>query len=128
MSSFNRFGHKALTVLLTCVTLLLGAVAYAQGDPSGKVVDSNGEPIIGASVIVKGTVIGVMTDLFPWANKKQIKEAMAAKLSSMSREDADRSLRPVKTGRTRLIDWIAEEDILAKRDREYAEALAKRRI
>ena len=73
-------------------------------------------------------VIGVMTDLFPWANKKQIKEAMAAKLSSMSREDADRSLRQVKTGRTRLIDWLAEEDILAKRDREYAEALAKRRI
>lgn len=73
-------------------------------------------------------VIGVMTDLFPWANRKQIKEAMAAKLSSMSREDADRSLRQVKTGRTRLIDWIAEEDILAKRDREYAEALAKRRI
>ena len=73
-------------------------------------------------------VIGVMTDLFPWANRKQIKEAMAAKLSSMSREEADRSLRQVKTGRTRLIDWIAEEDILAKRDREYAEVLAKRRI
>ena len=63
MSSFNRFGHKALTVLLTCVTLLMGGIAYAQSDPSGKVVDSNGEPIIGASVIVKGTVIGVMTDV-----------------------------------------------------------------
>ena len=73
-------------------------------------------------------VIGVMTDLFPWANKKQIKEAMAAKLSSMSREDADRSLRPVKAGRVRLIDWIAAESILAKRDREYAEALVKRRV
>ena len=73
-------------------------------------------------------VIGVMTDLFPWANRKQIKEAMAAKLSSMRREDADRSLRPVKAGRVRLIDWIAAESILAKRDREYAEALAKRRV
>ena len=73
-------------------------------------------------------VIDVMTDLFPETNRKQIKEAMKAKLSSMSREDADRSLRPVKTGRTSLIDWIAEEDILAKRDREYAEALAKRRV
>lgn len=72
-------------------------------------------------------VIGVMTDLFPETNRKQIKEAMKVKLSSMSREDADRSLRPVKAGRVRLIDWIAEEDILAKRDREYAEALAKRR-
>ena len=73
-------------------------------------------------------VIGVMTDLFPETNRKQIKEAMKVKLSSMSREDADRSLRPVKTGRTRLIDWIAEEDIFAKRDLEYAEALAKRRV
>lgn len=73
-------------------------------------------------------IIGVMTDLFPWANRKQIKEAMAAKLSSMSREDADRSLRPVKAGRVCLTDWIIEEDVLAKRDREYAEALAKRRI
>lgn len=73
-------------------------------------------------------VIGVMTDLFPWANRKQIKEAMAAKLSSMSREDADRSLRAVKAGRVRLTDWIIEEDVLVKRDREYAEALAKRRI
>ena len=73
-------------------------------------------------------VIGVMTDLFPWANTKQIKEAMKVKLSSMSREDADRSLRPVKAGRVRLIDWIAAESILAKRDREYAEALAKRRV
>ena len=73
-------------------------------------------------------VIDVMTGLFPWANRKPIKEAMAAKLSSMSREDADRSLRPVKAGRVRLIDWIAAESILVKRDREYAEALAKRRI
>lgn len=73
-------------------------------------------------------VIGVMTDLFPQANRKQIKEAMRAKLSSMSREDADRSLRPVKVGRVRLIDWIAAESIFAKRDREYAEALAKRRV
>lgn len=74
------------------------------------------------------SVIEVMTGLFPKANRKQIKEAMATKLSSMTREDADRSLRPVKIGRIRLIDWIAEENILAKRDREYAEALAKRRI
>ena len=73
-------------------------------------------------------VIDVMTGLFPWANRKQIKEAMKVKLLSMSREDADRSLRPVKAGRVRLIDWIAAESILAKRDREYAEALAKRRV
>lgn len=74
------------------------------------------------------SIIEVMTDLFPKANRKQIKEAMTVRLLSMSREDADRSLRPVKVGRVRLIDWIAEENILTKRDREYAEALAKRRV
>ena len=73
-------------------------------------------------------IIDVMTGLFPETNRKQIKEAMKVKLLSMSREDADRSLRPVKAGRVRLIDWIAAESILAKRDREYAEALAKRRV
>ena len=73
-------------------------------------------------------IIEVMTDLFPKANRKQIKEAMTVRLLSMSREDADRSLRPVKAGRVQLIDWIAEENILVKRDREYAEALAKRRV
>ena len=73
-------------------------------------------------------VIDVMTGLFPETNRKQIKEAMKVKLLSMSREDADRSLRTVKAGRVRLIDWIAAESILATRDREYAEALAKRRV
>lgn len=31
---------------------------YAQSKVTGKVVDSNGEPVIGASVIVKGTSLG----------------------------------------------------------------------
>ena len=29
----------------------------------GKVVDASGEPVIGASVVVKGTTTGVITDL-----------------------------------------------------------------
>ena len=49
-------------------------------------------------------IIDVMTGLFPETNRKQIKEAMKVKLLSMSREAADRSLRPVKAGRVRLID------------------------
>jgi TonB-linked SusC/RagA family outer membrane protein len=47
--------------------LLLGAVcslgALAQSRVTGKVVDANGEPVIGASVMVKGTSNGVVTDL-----------------------------------------------------------------
>ena len=36
--------------------------AFAQKQVSGTVVDAAGEPIIGASVIVKGTSTGTVTD------------------------------------------------------------------
>ena len=39
------------------------AVAQQTGIIKGKVVDSNGEPIIGANVIVVGTTVGGITDL-----------------------------------------------------------------
>ena len=35
---------------------------YAQNKVSGKVVDATGEPVIGASVIIKGTSTGTVTD------------------------------------------------------------------
>jgi len=45
--------------------LLMGFVSYAQNRlVSGKVVDSNGEPVVGASVVVVGqTSLGAATDL-----------------------------------------------------------------
>ena len=44
--------------------LLLGSVAFAQNRQlSGKVVDRDGEPIIGASVMVAGQNIGAVTDI-----------------------------------------------------------------
>ena len=47
-----------LALLTVCST-----AAMAQGKVSGKVVDATGEPVIGASVIVKGTSNGTVTDL-----------------------------------------------------------------
>ena len=47
-----------LALLTVCST-----AAMAQGKVSGTVVDANGEPVIGASVIVKGTSNGTVTDL-----------------------------------------------------------------
>lgn len=47
-----------LVVMVVCSTM-----AMAQGTISGKVVDAAGEPIIGASVMVKGTTTGTVTDL-----------------------------------------------------------------
>ncbi|WP_146078589.1 SusC/RagA family TonB-linked outer membrane protein, partial [Prevotella sp. MGM1] len=44
--------------------LLSMQMSFAQGGSvSGTVVDENGEPVIGASVLVKGTKTGVVTDL-----------------------------------------------------------------
>lgn len=50
----------------TLLTLLLAlscfAIASAQRTISGKVTESNGDPLIGASVLVKGTTTGTVTD------------------------------------------------------------------
>ena len=76
---------KKKTVLMTCLTMTLLSqtmvckaaaspllkVQTAQQDSktfpkvSGKIFDNNGEPIIGASVIVKGTSNGSVTDMDP---------------------------------------------------------------
>jgi len=55
--------------LLACITLFAGVVAYAQVTTSslgGRVVDQNGEPVIGAAVLAQhepsGTVYGAVTN------------------------------------------------------------------
>ena len=49
---------------LFCLALLASAAVFAQtGRVSGKVLDENGEPLIGAGVVVKGTTNGTMTGL-----------------------------------------------------------------
>ena len=45
------------------VALLVSTIAFAQGTISGSVTDgSTGDPLPGASVLVKGTTNGVTTD------------------------------------------------------------------
>ena len=50
-------------LFLILVMLSAAVYAFAQNSISGTVVDSNGEPLVGVSVIVKGTTTGTMTDL-----------------------------------------------------------------
>ena len=50
-------------LLLLAVAAVCSTVAMAQGRVTGKVVDAAGDPIIGASVMVKGTSNGAVTDL-----------------------------------------------------------------
>ena len=63
MKSLISVSHRALTALVACVALLLtGVSAFAQ-TTSGKVIDTNGVPVIGAAVMVPGTTNGVTTDI-----------------------------------------------------------------
>jgi TonB-dependent starch-binding outer membrane protein SusC len=49
---------------LVFALLLLGSAAlWAQKTITGKVTDDNGEALIGASILVKGTVKGTITDI-----------------------------------------------------------------
>jgi len=46
------------------ITLMLGQIMISQTQISGTVFDQNDEPLLGATVLVKGTSLGVQTDLF----------------------------------------------------------------
>ena len=60
-SSFQRWRGQALAALLS---FCMAVVAFAQqGAVKGKVLDEQGEPIIGANVVEKGTTNGTITDL-----------------------------------------------------------------
>ena len=60
LSSLRHWKVSFLSMLLSlCVT----AAFAQQGAIKGKILDENGEPIIGANVIEKGTTNGTITDL-----------------------------------------------------------------
>jgi iron complex outermembrane receptor protein len=54
---------KRLMTLLVSVTVLSLTSAFAQYTAKGVIVDKNGEPVIGAAVLQKGTQNGTETDL-----------------------------------------------------------------
>ncbi|MBN2613659.1 MAG: SusC/RagA family TonB-linked outer membrane protein [Bacteroidales bacterium] len=63
LSSLRR--EKVLRFLLFSILLFLGASIFAQGNRTvkGLVVDENEDPVIGATIILKGTTIGAVTDI-----------------------------------------------------------------
>lgn len=58
----NRFVHK-LTFFMLCTLLSLNLAAQNQKKIKGTVLDEKGETIIGASVAIRGTAIGTVTDV-----------------------------------------------------------------
>ncbi|MBR4233213.1 MAG: TonB-dependent receptor plug domain-containing protein, partial [Bacteroidales bacterium] len=61
----NELFHRLAAVVLTSVMFLVGTAAFGQNRSiSGTVVDSNGLPVIGASVMVAGNnSLGTVTDI-----------------------------------------------------------------
>ncbi|GAB6120669.1 SusC/RagA family TonB-linked outer membrane protein [Dysgonomonas termitidis] len=53
---------KRVVLVLSCLLLSIGFTVAQTTRISGTVVDSNGEPVISASVVVKGTLTGTVTD------------------------------------------------------------------
>ncbi len=54
---------QAKRFILSFLSLLLTMAMYAQQEITGNVVDPEGEPVIGATVMEKGTSNGVITDI-----------------------------------------------------------------
>lgn len=63
MGNLFKNWHAAVAAVLTFGLLSFGQVAFAQSTIKGKVVDSKGESIIGAAVLVAGTTTGTTTDV-----------------------------------------------------------------
>ncbi|MDH6307644.1 TonB-linked SusC/RagA family outer membrane protein [Dysgonomonas sp. PFB1-18] len=55
--------NKRVMLILSCLLLSVGFIVAQTTRVSGTVVDSNQEPVISASVVVKGTTVGTVTDL-----------------------------------------------------------------
>ena len=63
---WNASMMRRLCLCLMCIVCLgISSPLWAQGgrEVKGQVVDETGLPMIGASVLVKGTSTGVITDL-----------------------------------------------------------------
>mgnify|MGYP002199503432 FL=1 len=54
---------KRVMLILSCLFISIGFITAQTTRVTGVVVDNVGEPVISASVVVKGTTVGVSTDL-----------------------------------------------------------------
>lgn len=76
------------------------------------------------------SIVTCLDDLFCFKglknNQKQTTKNMVfCKLLTMTRADADRTLRPVKLGQTSVLRWFIDADRISNRDVEYSNALSK---
>lgn len=59
----NNFTQVMYKLLFTACIIFFGSISLQAQTVTGKVQDTNGEPLIGATVVVQNTNIGTITDL-----------------------------------------------------------------
>ena len=97
--------HLRATALTLLSLFLTGGAAFAQQKVSGTVKDAKGEPIIGASVAVKGTTNGTMTDVDGnWTLSAPAKSTLVASCIGYSAQEIT-----LGTGQ-KTVDFVLEED------------------
>ena len=62
VKQISVFMMKRFTLTVASLLLSLSAAMAQDTKVTGHVVDENGDPVIGATVLVKGTTIGTVTD------------------------------------------------------------------
>jgi len=58
----NKSFFTALPIIPTAIFFFISITAFSQSDISGKVIDSTGSPLVGATVKIKGTSIATKTN------------------------------------------------------------------
>ena len=54
--------ENKFTLVSLCLLMGMGTAFAQNTQVKGNVVDEKGEPVIGASIVVKGTTVGTVTD------------------------------------------------------------------
>ena len=93
-------------IMVTLALLTIGVQAFAQNAVTGKVVDAKGEPVVGAGVQIKGTTVGVVTDLDGNFSLKAADKATLV-ISSIGYKTAE-----VAVGNRNNLKVVLEEDTL----------------
>lgn len=125
MANYEHFNRKVLSILTICGGLMVTVPlrAYSEGNEylmqsvqqktkiSGVVKDSNGEPVIGATILEVGTSNGVLTDLdgkfsLNVSSKAQIEISYIGFISQKVKAGSGQSLNIILREDTKLLDEV----------------------
>ena len=113
---------RKLKLFLALFFIGIGVV-MAQTQVRGTVTDENGEPVIGASVLVKGTTVGTVTDIDGKFTLPEVpnsaKTLMISYIGMVTREVAIApNLQVVLKGDTRALEEVVVTAMGIRRDRK----------